>query len=442
MSLFAQDAAPPGRPYWWEDVTWPDLSDEMLPDQVDLLVIGAGYTGLSAALAAHDAGARVAVIDSGQPGQGASTRNGGMLGAHPRLGWDTLAARYGVDAADGIYSEAEVALDWAKGLIQTEDIACDFEETGRIQLAYTASHFEAQKDRAVQVSEKGGVPCHIVPRADLGSEISSPLYKGGMVFASHAGLHPAKYHLGLLAAVRRRGVPVVPGCAASRVDRTKAGQLVATSRGDVKADKVVLATNGYTGAAFSWFARRVFPLPSFLIATEPLSPNLIGELAPGRRMMVETRARHSYFRISPDGTRILFGGRAAMMPIGLDKAAHRLHATMTEIWPSLAGVKLSHVWTGDTGYTFGHVPHVGEHNGLHYAMGFSGGGTVLAPWLGRKAALQALGLPGGETAYSAPRLTSRWFYRGAQPRFLHAADLWYRHVVDRRENRESRNTSR
>lgn len=438
MTLFAPDAAPQGHPYWWDDVTWPDLSDERLPDQVDMLVIGAGYTGLSAAMAAHDAGARVAVIDCAQPGQGASTRNGGMLGAHPRLGWDTLADRYGAQAADGLYGEAEVALAWAKELIANEGIACDFEETGRIQLAYTKAHFETQKERVTQVAEKGGVPCHIVARADLGAEISTPIYKGGMVFASHGGLHPAKYHLGLMAAVRRRGVPVVPDCAALRAERIKGGHRIATGRGVVGAGKVMLATNGYSGAAFSWFARRVFPLPSYLIATEPLSPNLIGELAPGRRMMVETRARHSYFRISPDGTRILFGGRAAMVPIGLEQAAFRLRQTMTEIWPALDGVKLSHVWTGNTGYTFGHVPHVGEHDGLHYAMGFSGGGTVLAPWLGRKAALQAMGLAEGETAYSAPRLTARWFYRGARPHFLSAADLWYRHVVDWRENRESR----
>nr|MDJ0640924.1 FAD-dependent oxidoreductase [Paracoccaceae bacterium] len=187
-----------------------------------------------------------------------------------------------------------------------------------------------------------------------------------------------------------------------------------------------------------WHHRRVFPLPSYLIATEPLSPDLIARLAPGRRMMVETRARHSYFRISPDGSRILFGGRAAMVNIGLAKAARRLRQTLGEIWPELRDVKLTHAWTGNTGYSFGHMPHVGQAEGIHYAMGFSGGGTVLAPWLGRKAALQALELTEGETAFSVSRLEKRWIYAGGRPRFLQAANLWYRFVVDGREIRESR----
>ena len=436
MSPFTPDAIP-GRPYWWDGVTWPAL-DAALPEKTELLVVGAGYTGLSAAIAAHDAGARVVVIDSGQPGHGASTRNGGMVGAHPRLGWDVLAARYGDAAADALFAEAGAALAWVKDLLQREEIDCDFAETGRIQLAYTSGHFENQKRLAAQVSEKGGVPCHVVPRSDLGAEISTPLYKGGMLFPNHGGLHPAKYLLGLLHAALKRDIPVLATCPAIKLVEVKAGIRAFTPRGSIDADKVVLATNGYTGVQFPWHHRRVFPLPSFLIATEPLSPNLISDLAPGGRMMVETRAKHSYFRVSPDGSRILFGGRAAMVNIGLAKAARRLRRTMGQIWPALEDVKLTHAWTGNTGYTFGHMPHVGRRGDLHYAMGYSGGGTVLAPWLGRKAALQALGLAEGDTAFSATHLKARWFYRGGRPHFLDAANLWYRHVVDALETRASR----
>ena len=436
MSLFTPEAQP-RHPYWWDDVTWPDLLDEP-PDEVDLLVIGGGYTGLSAAIAAHDAGAKVAVIDSGLPGEGASTRNGGMLGAHPRLGWGLLAKRYGAAAADGLYAESGAALDWVKEMIAAEGIDCDLQDTGRIQLAYTAAHFQAQKERASEVSEKGGVPSEIVEHTDLEREIATPLYKGGMIFPNHGGLHPAKYHLGLLSAALRRGIPVVPSCPALKVVRVKGAMQATTSRGSISAGKVLLATNGYTGVQFPWFSARVFPVPSYLIATEPLDPDLIAQLAPGRRMMVETRAKHSYFRVSPDGTRIIFGGRAALVDIGLKKAARRLHQTMVGIWPALSDVRLSHVWTGNTGYTFGHMPHVGARDGFHYALGYSGGGTVLAPWLGRKAALQALDLPEGETAFSAPRLTGRWYFKGAKPRFMTPANLWYRHVVDPREERASR----
>lgn len=423
-----------GRPYWWDGVTWPELDGDP-PERTEVLVIGAGYTGLSAAIAAHDAGARVVVIDSGLPGEGASTRNGGMLGAHPRLGWDTLAKRYGPGVADALYSEAGEALAWVKDLIRREDIACDFEETGRIQMAYTPGHFETQETLAVQIAEKGGVPCHLLNREALDREIATPLYHGGILFPNHGGVHPAKYLLGMLNVALRRGISVCSHCPAMRITRVKSGHRVTTLRGVIEAEKIILATNGYTGAPFPWHNARVFPVPSYLIATEPLAPDLIAELAPGRRMMVETRALHSYFRISPDGTRILFGGRAALVDIGLRKAARRLRATMSEIWPQLGEVRLSHAWTGNTGYTFRHMPHVGEHDGVHYAMGYSGGGTVLAPWLGRKAALRALGAEGGETAFSETALASRWFYRGGRPVFLQAANLWYRHCVDRRERR-------
>ena len=174
--LFASGAEP-GRPYWWDGVTWPELPLGV-PDKTDLLVIGAGYTGLSAAIAAHDAGARVVVIDSGQPGKGASTRNGGMLGAHPRLGWDTLARRYGEAVADALYAEAGEALDWVKNFIACEGIDCDLKETGRIQLAYTDDHYAAQRKVAAQVSEKGGVACRVLTQQDLAGEIGHTALQG------------------------------------------------------------------------------------------------------------------------------------------------------------------------------------------------------------------------------------------------------------------------
>ncbi|NNE79922.1 MAG: FAD-binding oxidoreductase [Silicimonas sp.] len=435
-SLFTDDANP-GAPYWWEAVDWPTL-DAPPPGKVDLLVIGAGYTGLSAAIAAHDAGAKVAVLDAGIAGQGASSRNGGMVGPHPKLSWEALAKDFGDDTADEIFKESGEALFWVRDLIAHEGIDCDFQTTGRIQLAYTSNHFEAQKALAAKVGEKSAVDCRILEKDELKSEIVTPMYKGGMVFSEHGALHPAKYHRGLLEAVLRRSIPVSAPCAAEDVTRLSGSHRIRTPKGEVRADKVVLATNGYTTRPFSWFMARVFPVPSFLIATEPLSPNLIGEIAPGCRMMVETRARRSYFRISPDGSRIIFGGRAALVDIAPARAARWLRDTMCQIWPTLEGTRLSHVWSGYTGFSFGQMPVVGERNGLHYALGYSGSGTVMAPYLGAKAAWQSLGLSKGDTAFSRTRLDRRWYHRGSAPHFLKAGDLWYRHWVDRRENLAAR----
>ncbi|SLN37850.1 Gamma-glutamylputrescine oxidoreductase [Roseovarius litorisediminis] len=432
------DEAERGYPYWWHALEGQSPLNEALPEKCELLVIGAGYAGLSAALAAQNCGAQVVVVDADEPGQGASTRNGGMFGAHPRLGWHDLAARFGTATADALFAEAKPALDWARGLIAEQGIECDLQESGRVQLAWTASHFENQKRLAGQVRDKSEVQVRIVERDDLKQEIETDRYFGGLVFSEHCAIHPAKFHQGLLRAVRRKDIPVVAHARVDALERAGAGFEARTPKGVIRADKVLLATNGYTTKPFGWHAARVFPLPSYLIATEELPPNLIGHIAPGRRMMVETRARHSYYRISPDGRRILFGGRASMTNIDLATAAKRQHQTMCEIWPVLADVKLSHVWTGNTGYSFSHMPHVGSDRGLHYAMGFSGSGTVMAPYLGAKAAYQAMGDMRGKTAYSDTRFNRHWLHPFNKPHFLKAADLWYRGWVDRWENRQGR----
>ncbi|NCQ25624.1 MAG: FAD-dependent oxidoreductase [Rhodobacteraceae bacterium CG17_big_fil_post_rev_8_21_14_2_50_63_15] len=421
-----------GTPYWWSALDASEPSDP-LPETCDLLVIGAGYAGLSAALAAQDCGARVVVVDAGEPGFGASTRNGGMFGAHPRLGWATLKAQFGAEVADGLFAEAQPALDWAKNLIAREAITCDLQQTGRIQLAYTPAHFATQKAMVRTIREKSTVDAQIVERADLGQEIATRLYHGGLLFPAHCAIHPAKFHQGLLRAVRQRGVPVVGQAGVRALEQSGNQYAAQTAKGLIRAQKVVLATNGYTTQPFRWHMARVFPLPSYIIATEELPSNLIGHIAPGRRMMVETRARHSYFRISPDGRRVIFGGRASMAEMGPERAAAQLYKIMLGIWPELEGTRLSHSWRGNTGYSFSHMPHVGQADGVHYAMGFSGSGTVMAPWLGAKAGYQAMGDARGATAYSATRLERSWLHPLERPHFLRAANLWYRQVVDRVE---------
>lgn len=436
MSLFADNASEPGKPYWWEQgVPLPDLPTQ-LPASAQLLIVGAGYTGLSAAIAAHDAGTKVVVVDAGIPGHGASTRNGGMFGAHPRVGYETLAKKFGSETASGIFNEAQTAFDFTSQIINQENIDCGFEQCGRIQLAWTQTHLQVQRELVAKLRSTTNINVRILEQHELVNEIGSSSYCGGILFADHASLHPRQFHDGLLAAVMKRGIAVVQQCPVAAIRRDQTGFNVRTEDGSVlDAEHVLMATNGYTQGKFPWFSRRVFPVPSYLVATEPLSQTTIKTLSPGKRMMVETRAKHSYFRVSPDGTRIIFGGRAAMTAISPTNAAKRLHQTMCEVWPELSDVKLTHSWSGNTGFSFNHMPHVGEHNGVHYVMGYSGSGVALAPYLGAKAAYMAIGDSRGDTAYKNTRFNTRWFFRGARPAFLKPVDFWYRHVVDQRENR-------
>lgn len=427
-----------GLPYWWETgAALPDLA-ETPPGRIELLIIGAGFTGLSAAITARRAGADVLVLDAGVPGQGASTRNGGMCGAHSRVAFGAMAASFGRDVARRVFAEMPRAYAFTRALIAGEGIDCGFEETGRIQLATTARQFSALKALAQTLHREAGYSAQLVGRDELGTHILTAAYAGGLYYPDHGGLDPRRFHDGLMALALSLGVEVVQNCPVIGLSRQRDGFHVPTKNGPVRAGRVILATNGYTTRPFDWHRRRVFPLPSFIIATEKLPPERLDDLAPGRRMMVETRARHSYFRISPDGSRILFGGRAGLVPYGPDFAAARLRRTMLEIWPDLADVRITHSWRGYTGFTHEHTPNVGEHGGIHHAMGYSGSGVAMAPYLGMKAAYRALGDKRGETAFAETVMTTRAWHPTPRPWFLAPGEVWYRQVVDRLEAREAR----
>lgn len=425
---------PNTHPYWWDHgAPMPPLPSEP-PRTAEMAIIGAGYTGLSAALFAARQGVEVVVLEASEPGIGASTRNGGMFGAHPRLAFDAMARRHGEDVAEAIFKESITAYHWTRNLIESEGIDCDLELTGRVQLAWTRAHFEAQEKLVGELAKRDAGDFQLLSRAELSNEISTERYFGGILFADHAGLHPRKFHDGLLARCLDAGVQIIPHCPVTGMQRSSAGFQLETPHGITRASKLIAATNGYTNKPLRWLSRRVFPLPSYIVATEQLSPNLIAELAPGRRMMVETRARHSYFRISPDGTRFLWGGRAAITPTDSKTAAKRLRNSIEEIWPTLKGVKLTHSWTGNTGFTFNHTPHVGCRDGIHFAVGYSGSGVAMAPYLGMKVAAQALDLPQGETAFARSSLAKRPYHPGGKPWFLWPGQIWYSQVVDRAEN--------
>ena len=198
--------------------------------------------------------------------------------------------------------------------------------------------------------------------------------------------------------------------------------------------KVIMATNGYTNGDFSWFKRRVFPLPSYIISTEDLPHDLVNELSPRRRLMVETRAQHNYFRVSPDGNKIIFGGRASMKAIPLAYAAKRLKSSLDDIWPELRQYGLTNVWTGNTGFSFNQVPHVGQQNGIFYAMGFSGSGTVLAPYLGSKVAYLTFNDSRGRTAYQNTNFKTSPMHFLSKPYFLSVADFWFKYFTDKRQS--------
>ena len=240
-----------------------------------------------------------------------------------------------------------------------------------------------------------------------------------------AGVHPAQLHQGIYERALNAGVRVIDQTEVTGISRDADGFTLRTARGSIVASECIVATNGYTDKVTDWLRRRVIPIPSQIIATDTLAPVLMDKLMPKRRMVGDTRNLYNYYRPSPDGTRIVFGGRrGADTDDDMAKCRH-LYGNLVEVFPEMEGVRLTHTWWGYTGYTFDFLPHLIVDDGIHYATGFCGSGVVWAPWLGTKAANMILGnTQDAPSLFSQSIFPTRPFYNG-KPWFLPAVIRWY-----------------
>jgi len=414
-------------PYWWEDEPRDAASKIAPPAKVDVAIVGAGYTGLSAALVLARSGLSVAVFEAGQLGEGASSRNGGMVGpSFHKLGIAGLKAQYGVDKTNEILKESVGFVDFLEDFLKTEKIDADFKRTGRFLGALKPAHYDTMAAGLEDLQTACGVKGEMVTKSALESETGSAKFFGGLVFHQDGGLHPAKYHSGLVAKVREAGVVILDHTPVEKVEKMAAGLILTTSNGQTTADKVAICTNGYTGSAFKEFKRRILPLRSAIIATEPLAPEVMKRLMPKHRMQGDSRRLFAYYRPSPDGSRILFGGRATGLKDAPNKNAALLHRSMCEIYPELNTTKISNVWSGLVAYTFDHSPHIGKIGDLHFAMGYCGSGVARSTYFGTKLGHKILGQEElGHTSFDEMPLKGKPFYNGS-PWFMPAVLSWHR----------------
>jgi len=412
-------------PYWWDAAPREPPRDVALPAQCDVAIVGAGYAGLSAALTLARAGRSVVVLDADAPGYGASSRSGGMIGHGHRLSYTKLIEKYGAPKAKSLVAEGMASLQFLKDLIAGEKIDGALQLCGRVRGAWTQADHDAIARDADALRRDLDMPIDVLSKAEIRDEVATDLYQGGLRFRAHGGVHPALLQQGLLARAREAGAAVAGYTAVKALAKDATGFTVATTRGPLKAAEVVVTTNGYTGRATPGLARRLVAIPSFLIATEDLGENRVRELIPNSRMIVETRDKHLYYRPSPDLKRIVIGGRAALHPIALDRAAEWLMKELRDIFPSLAGGAVSHVWTGNVAMTRSDLPGIGRHDGVWYALGCNGSGVALMPYLGHKAALKVLGRDEGRTAFDDIPFSAVPFYNGTAW-FRPLMTWWYR----------------
>jgi glycine/D-amino acid oxidase-like deaminating enzyme len=423
--IFHPDFQP--LPYWWE--AYEPSAGELapVPGEARVAIVGGGYAGLAAALELAKCGVAAVVLEQGALGIGASTRNGGSVSGGVNIGksFSGRAAAVAPERAQALLADAADAFSLIERLIAEEEIDCCWQKRGRFVGAWTPKHFAAQQQRLAGLNDAAQSGATMVPRERQREEIASDYYYGGMVVERSASLHPALYYKGLLDACRRRGIAVCAKASVEKIAANGAGWRVATSRGTVIAGDVVIATNGYTGTVTPALRRRVVPIASHIIATEELPEDLAASLIPKRRSISDTKRVLCYYRLSPDGRRMVFGGRARFTPADPVLCARVLYGDMTERFPQLAGARVTHSWTGNTAFTFDALPHMGEAGGLHYCLGCNGSGVAMMTYLGTQTARKIARVANAACAFDGPEFPGHPLYTG-NPWFLPVVGGYYR----------------
>jgi len=412
-------------PYWWEAAPPEDASAVPLPEQVDVAIIGSGFTGLCCALELAEHGVGVTVLDAGPLGGGASSRSGGMVTGGQKLVVTDAIAGLPPERQARLLADAGESLVTLERFITQFGLDADYERCGRLILAHVPKHYRRLERWAKLLRERAGSAVSLLPRERLPEEIGGTRYHGALLIEDYGGLHPGKYHRALRDAARARGAVLASHAPVLGIARDGPGFLVRTGRGSIRAREVVVGTNGYTDALVPALRRGVVPVRAYVIATAPLPAGLAARIVPRQRMMSDTQRDLFWMRLSPDGTRMIFGARPGVLEQEPRRAARRLHRMMCSVWPELREVPVDYCWTGNVGMTADHLPHMGTHDGVHYALGCNGSGVAMMSYLGYQTARKLLGRQNRPCAFEGAELPALpAFARG--PWLVPLAAGWYR----------------
>jgi glycine/D-amino acid oxidase-like deaminating enzyme len=375
--------------YWHTTTVMPGEENTItpLPEKVDVAVIGGGYTGLSAARTLAQRGVNVVVLEAETIGWGASSRNGGMVLTGLKIDMQTAMKRYGRERARQLFQCSLDSIDMVEQIVKEENIDCGFERTGHLLAANKPRQYEALQGEVEFMAKEFNHSVKLVPAKEMRNEIGSTVYYGALVDDCSAGLNPAQYVKGLARATEKAGAVLHARARVTYIGRRGKRFFIETERGSLTADSIFVGTSGYTGNVTKKLQRKIIPIGSFIIATEPLPEKLAQELSPKSRMIFDYKHYLNYFRLWDK--RLIFGGRAAFFPETANtirRSAEILQREMVQVYPKLKDVNVEYVWGGTLDFAFDMMTHVGKSDGIYYSLGYAGHGVAMATYLGKTVA--------------------------------------------------------
>lgn len=411
--------------YWTQGVDRPASDQGALPPTCDVAIVGAGFTGLAAALHLARAGRSVVVMEARDIGHGCSSRSGGMCGpSFHKLGIEGMARKYGAAKGWEILRESLASLEYFYSFLEAEGIDCDLQRVGRFRGAATETEYHALVRETAILAERIGLRFYPVPREEQAAEIGTDVYHGGVVYEQDAGINPYKLVTGLATRAAAAGCRIFEDCPVLRIDSAGSDKKVQTRRGEIRTKTVILATNGYTGTAFPYFHRRLIPIVAGMVATEDLGTETIRSISPKLRMHGGTHRLVFWYRPTPDGRRMILGGRVMDRQKRPELIAADLLSLARRVFPQLDGARAHYCWHGNVAYTFDYAAHLGEVEGIHYAMGYCGSGVTRSIYFARQLSRRILGEAESATAHDDLKFGTLPLYTG-NPWFMPAVLRWH-----------------
>ncbi|MEG6508943.1 FAD-binding oxidoreductase [Methyloligella sp. 2.7D] len=357
----------------------PALTDAV---ETDVCVVGAGYSGLSAAITLAEKGYRVVMLEGAKVGWGASGRNGGQIVNGLNASLQSIAKRYGEDKAKFVAGVVQEGGEIIRDRVKRYDIACDLKDNN-IFAALNGRHMRELEERIAVWEGYGLRNQELLSRDQMREHVGSDLYVGGAIDRSGGHMHPLNLALGEAAALESLGGVIYEHSPAVKVDDSGPTPVVETPQGKVSCKTLVLCGNAYLGSVVPTLAWRVMPVSTQVMATKPLGDNLAASLLPTDACVEDVRYILDYYRLSAD-KRLLFGGGTVYGGADPSDIKAKLMGNLVKVFPALKDVQIDFAWSGNFALSFTRVPQLGRiGDNTYFAQGYSGHGVVGSHLFGR-----------------------------------------------------------